>query len=130
MKGVDMNRIRSIILLILIMAVIYLLCDMSGIVEQFNTISNHSRNSSYYGTETKIIYSYDLSIMKDQNQTGIKIYTGTIKKDALDKWEYLYDTTLVLELNDVHEDIMLKAMAKVHGGNIIIINSSSRAIRH
>jgi hypothetical protein len=117
-------------------AVVYLLFDMAGIVDQVNSKVLTS-NKSHYVTEIKIVSYYDLSIMKDPKQNEIKIYRGAIKKTTLDGWEHLINTELKLEMNDVPEDVLLTVLAKVYGGNIVIINSSgaystatSRAVRH
>jgi len=117
---------RSLPIIVLILTVVYVLADHSGLIESFDNII-HERDGwvqvdpgTYTKTELVHMTKCDYSILKDPEANNLQIFRGAVKKVALERMKYLQDGVIVEPQQNIEAE--LRKICKLEGGNTVIIN--------
>ncbi len=126
-------KLRPLTIVVLILLVVYVLADITGMANHFNDVVNQrngsvkTTNGSYVKHVTIYKHYWHYSILNDPKATKFQLFRGAMKKSALERMTYIGDDVIRLQKDEPWDEIKdrLKLIAMNKNGNTIIINGES-----
>ena len=135
-----MNTIRPLSLMVLILLLIYVIADHTGMVEQVDNMVHQKEgwtkiDNGYYTTEIEKMHIFRVALLKDPESNSFNIYKGAMKKSAVDRMELV--SVISIELSDkdqyklatqiTDEAKSFKCNTAIINGKIILYRTKSQS---
>ena len=130
-----MKKLIPLLIIVMVVAGAYLCLKESGVIQEFDNAINerdgwHRIGFSRYAKFETVRRTFIMfSVLDDPGFDGIRVLSGAIKKDAIDRMEHV--TRDLIETTDMDKKQMndyLKSIARIHNCNTVIIDGEYASI--